>query len=162
MGLLIYYWYAWYQPYLNANLSQIEKINIFIKFILVSDTVSRYGTDSGTVTSTKTCQNWRSSRALMCSFLLLKYLQYQNLEILHHPMTMYRRSPFCSFCWKRKWQILGLILFFTKKSSMTARRIRAVQVNEPRADSSGIGVEGLIAWCEEPSQQTQDVGTMMA
>ena len=49
-----------------------------IKFILVSRqinvtvsvivTVSGYGTDSGTFTSNKICQNWRSSRAIMCFF----------------------------------------------------------------------------------------------
>ena len=42
---------------------------------------------------------------------------------------------------------LGFILLFTKNSFMTtsvaAGRIGAVQVNEPRADSGGIGVKGL-------------------
>ena len=44
-----------------------------------------------------------SSRAIMCFFLLLKFLQNQNLEILHHPMRLYRRTP---FCWKGKWVLI--------------------------------------------------------
>ena len=35
-------------------------------------------------------------------FLLLKCLQNLNLKIIYHPMTMYRRPPFCLFCWKGK------------------------------------------------------------